>query len=98
MNPKTKKAQGLSIQTIIIAVLALAVLVVLILIFMGVVGPTGIFFGEQLTCEARGGKCGELKSTCETNNGLFTTTLKCGNTEIKHEKDKGCCIEKKEKK
>lgn len=88
MNPKTKKAQGLSIQTIIIAVLAITVLVVMILIFMGVIRPSGLFISEQLSCEARGGLCDKTESACKDAGGLYTKTLKCS----QGESDKGCCI------
>jgi hypothetical protein len=49
-----KKAQGLSITVIIVAVIALLVLVVLALVFTGGLGRWGLKVGE---CENKGGKC-----------------------------------------
>lgn len=49
-----KKAQGISINTIIIAALALLVLVVLSVIFLG---RTGIFAKESASCLTNGGSC-----------------------------------------
>ena len=49
-----KKAQGMSLNVIIIAVIALLVLVVLIFIFMG---KTKIFTRETASCTSRGGEC-----------------------------------------
>ena len=95
-----KKAQGLSIQTIIIAVMALVVLVVMVLIFIGVINPASIFFGQQLSCEARGGTCPLTKEQCETTEGgLFTANFQCvqpGTKEpVKYAGEEGCCIVKK---
>jgi flagellar basal body-associated protein FliL len=50
----SKKAQGMSLNVIIIAVIALLVLVVLIFIFMG---KTKIFTKETTSCTSRGGTC-----------------------------------------
>ncbi len=51
---KQKKAQGLSLNVIIIAAMALIVLVVVVSIFLGKAG----FFGENTeSCEFNGGKC-----------------------------------------
>jgi len=46
-----KKAQGLSINTIIISVIALVVLVVLVAIFTGKLGLFSKGLGEVTTCE-----------------------------------------------
>lgn len=51
---KSKKAQGISINVIIIAAIALLVLVVLSVIFLGKLNV----FGEQTaSCETQGGQC-----------------------------------------
>ena len=49
-----KKAQGLSITVIIVAVIALLVLVILALIFTGGIGDWGLKVSD---CENKGGKC-----------------------------------------
>ena len=48
-----KKAQGLPLNVIVMAVLALVVLIVLVLIFRGQVGV----FNQGTSCDARGGNC-----------------------------------------
>tara|TARA_B100002003_G_C13823909_1_gene405425 strand:+ start:380 stop:652 length:273 start_codon:yes stop_codon:yes gene_type:complete len=55
-----KKAQGLSLNTIIIAALALLVLVILAVIFMG---RTGMFRKESGDCSAFGGSCSRTGCT-----------------------------------
>ena len=50
-----KKAQGISINVIIIAAIALLVLVILSVIF---IGRVGIFGAKVAECENKGGKCG----------------------------------------
>ena len=49
-----KKAQGISMNVIIIAALALLVLVILSVIFMGRMGSWGT---DVNSCENKGGKC-----------------------------------------
>src|SRR3989338_4710530 len=60
MNNLNKKAQGLSLNTIIIAIIVLIVLVVLIMLFTG-------YFGSKFTpavtsCENSGGICQPLQA------------------------------------
>lgn len=57
----TKKAQGMSLNTIIIAIIVLIVLVVLVMIFMGYMG--NIFTPTVGACATQGGKCA---ITCDT--------------------------------
>ncbi len=58
MRKKSNKAQGLPLNTIIIAILVIIVLVVIVLIFTGKMG----FFGKSLdTCE---GDCFKLARDC----------------------------------
>lgn len=54
-----KKAQGISITTIIVAAIALIVLIVLVAIFTGKLGTWGKDVGEfqKTTCEAQGYSC-----------------------------------------
>ncbi len=49
-----KKAQGLSLQTIVISILALIVLVVVIFVFSGKIGDVKTSLDS---CESKGGKC-----------------------------------------
>ena len=58
-----KKAQGLSLNTIIIAVLVLIVMVVLIVIFSGKIGEFGT------GTKACPGECAGLISECQNNIG-----------------------------
>jgi hypothetical protein len=62
-----KKAQGISINTIIIAAIALIVLVVLVAIFTGRLG--GFSLGVA-NCEDKGG-------TCESYTASETTAIAC---------------------
>ena len=57
----SKKAQGISINVIIIAAIALLVLVVLAVIFMGRIGQFGASVAE---CENKGGKCADIGEYC----------------------------------
>lgn len=77
-----KKAQGLPITTIIIAILALLVLVVIILIFTGKVR---VFGGELVSCEGKGGFCTSAKN-CQFG---YQTELK--ETDCKGDKPT-CCL------
>ena len=52
-----KKAQGLSLHTIIIAIMVLIVLVVLVLIFTGKFGDFSAGLKLAGTCESLGGTC-----------------------------------------
>jgi hypothetical protein len=56
-----KKAQGMSLNVIIIAALGLLVLVVLAIIFTG---RTGVFVRESDKCDTKGGTCVETKDAC----------------------------------
>jgi hypothetical protein len=55
-----KKAQGLSLNVIIIAALALLVLVILAVIFMG---RTGVFRRQSGDCTTLGGQCSRTGCT-----------------------------------
>jgi hypothetical protein len=83
-----KKAQGLSISTIVIAALAILVLVVLAVIFTG---KAGLFSKTVSTdCQVNGGVC---KVSCEGDLVQVYTTrdgkdIKCISTTLK-----ACCVE-----
>lgn len=57
----SKKAQGMSLNVIIIAALGLLVLVVLAIIFTG---RTGVFVRESDKCDIKGGKCVATQADC----------------------------------
>lgn len=57
----SKKAQGLPVNTIIIAIIVLVVLLVLIMIFTGYIGG---WADDVSTCEARGGSCDTSGAKC----------------------------------
>jgi hypothetical protein len=74
-----KKAQGISMNVIIIAAIALLVLVILSVIFIGRMGS----FGQQTgSCESQGGTCYD-GSTCP--QGTTTYDLEC-------EEGQSCCL------
>jgi len=56
-----KKAQGMSLNVIIIAALGLLVLVVLAIIFTG---RTGVFVKESDKCNVQGGRCIAAQTDC----------------------------------
>jgi len=56
-----KKAQGMSLNVIIIAALGLLVLVVLAIIFTG---RTGVFVKESDKCDVQRGKCVATQAEC----------------------------------
>lgn len=72
------KAQGLSLNTIVIAALVLIVMVVVIAIFTGGVGEIGGWFGE---CTSKGAKC-SLPDACESKGGIEVPGRGCGENEI----------------
>jgi len=63
----SKKGQGMSLNTIIIAIIVLVVLVVLVLIFTGYFSK--IFTPTVQTCSSKGGECITPSNTCSTDNG-----------------------------
>ncbi len=69
----TKKAQGMSLNTVIIAIIVLVVLVVLIMIFTGYFGK--IFTPSVKACSTAGGECA---SACGTGQlGSEITSADC---------------------
>lgn len=75
---KNRKAQGLSLNIIIIAVIALIVLVVLVIIFTG---KTRTLSKTVDSCDQRGGKC---EAKCPLSS-LKYTSLKCPSGTV-------CCV------
>jgi len=81
-----KKAQGLSMNTIIIAVLVLVVLVILILIFSGKMG------GFRRGINACDGTCVEKASDCgEDENPIYLVNCD-DNGDGESERGNYCCI------
>lgn len=74
-----KKAQGISLNVIIIAAIALLVLVILSVIFMGRMGTFGT---ETNDCENKGGKC---LDECDEDYPTPYSAWTCPEDEI-------CCI------
>lgn len=83
-----KKAQGLSINTIIIAAIALLVLVVLSVVFTG---RMGFWTKETSNCEPGVGRCAEVGVSCgEPGSGVesYPTTYTAANCP----EGETCCI------
>lgn len=86
----SKKAQSLSVNVIIVAILALLVLVVLGFVFAGKIGD---FVKGTKDCLSIGGVCNE-GTQCNANEGFKETTLgMClDQTTGKRMQDRVCCI------
>ena len=83
------KGQGLSLNTIIVAIIVLVVLVVLIMVFTGVLGN---FTGEVSSCASNGGVC-ETTAVCNEGGSsgrreLTSYTPSCNKG---NEDGKVCC-------
>ena len=84
----SKKAVGISIQTIIIAIIALIVLIILVAVFSDKIS----FFGQNaVNCQAKGGDCATL------DNGTYKCDLskhiQIMNTNCKaEERSIPCCV------
>jgi len=79
-----KKAQGISINVIIIAAIALLVLVVLSVIFMGRLGGFG---AGVVDCENKGGNCA---GSCPVTVGDVTYDLEYDDWQC--DGDDVCCV------
>ena len=73
------KAQGLSINFIIIAALGLIVLIVLVAIFRGESGK----FVKSMNCPARDGVCLEGEESCPEGKSVKIYTNDCTEVELK---------------
>ena len=94
LSKNMKKAQGLSINTIIIALIALLVLVVVIAILTGNIK---IFTGTTTSCNSRQGVC-EWPSSCTPPSHVSIGNTDCDNIEgtdpeTSEETHKVCCVE-----
>ena len=79
MKRMDKKAQGLSLNVIIIAVLGLIVLIVLAFMFRG----ESIKFMKSTDCSARNGVCLEGKEDCPEDKPVKIYTNDCKEVEFK---------------
>lgn len=86
---KSKRGQGLPMNTIVIAALVLVVLVVLIMIFTG---SMGVFTGEsQKKCADYGGKC-SVNMQCEEDYLPIGKTSDCKDGTHTVGKGDYCCV------
>lgn len=86
-----KKAQGMSLNVIIIAALGLLVLVILAIIFTG---KTGAFVRESDKCEVQGGHCIAIKEDC-VGQYQKVITAACdlnGDSKFEFTNDGFCCV------
>ena len=81
-----KKAQGISINVIIVAAIALMVLVILSVIF---IGRLGIFSESVADCENKGGKCVLTADDCPPDYPQPYSGWKCPK---EGEEEQKCCI------
>ena len=87
-----KKAQGLSMNVIIIAALALIVLVILAVVFMGRMGVWGT---EIDSCTNNGGRCVDSRSDCTGTYETIKTgrNYVCPGDDPKDSRDNEyCCV------
>lgn len=88
---KQKKAQGLSMNVLIIAVIALVVLVIVIAVFSKQSGKQVGTINALSSCENQGGTC-TTKEECTGNKQAFYKYGGCPKTE--EDKAKAyCCLE-----
>jgi len=87
----SKKAQGMSLNVVIIAALGLLVLVVLAIIFTG---RTGIFVRESDKCTVKYGNTGKCVVTQEECTGAYDKILSgaCDLNEDGKFNDGYCCV------
>jgi hypothetical protein len=84
-----KKAQGMSMNVIIIAALALLVLVVLSVIFLT---RAGVFSRETVNCRQQGGLCVPTSEDCPTSHPTGYNSWKCLQSDGKVDDTAKCCI------
>lgn len=86
---RNKKAQGLTLNTVVIAVLVLIVLAILIFIAYKYIYGAGTSIGELSGCKAqkKGAHCG---SSCDENEDSFYRMGGCGGKD--YPDDDYCCI------
>lgn len=85
-----KKAQGLSMNVIIIAAIALLVLVILSVLIL----RAGSGVGTGTGCEGAGGECysGSCSELAEERGGIWTKDLTKSGDSGGCAKDESCCI------
>ena len=89
---KMSKAQGISINVIIVAAIALLVLVVLSVIFMGRIGQFGSKVGE---CKNKGGKCADIGESCgqvDSSVEDYPTTFSDWKCPLVDDQEVDCCV------
>jgi hypothetical protein len=86
---ESKRAEGMSINVIIIAIIALIVLLVVVLIFSGKMNSLipGL---SQETCQARGGDCYTKTEICP-NEGMKALGMGCPGTDDEKKAAKDYC-------
>lgn len=84
-----KKAQGISMNVVIIAALALLVLVVLSVIFLT---RTGVFSRKTIDCRQNGGICVSASEACPASYPTSYTPWKCLRSDDSIDTDLRCCI------
>jgi hypothetical protein len=84
-----KKAQGLSMNVVIIAALALLVLVVLAVIFLT---RTGVWTRESVNCRTQGGVCVSAGDTCPDTAPTQYNSWKCLKADGSVDTDLKCCV------
>ena len=86
----SKKAQGLSLNVIIIAALALLVLVILSVVFMT---QSTIFSRETRSCTQQGGICVPQGSDCPAGMSARTIgTMRCLYSDGSPNPNEVCCL------
>ena len=85
----SKKAQGMSLNTVIIAIIVLVVLVVLVMIFTGYFGK--IFTPSVSSCGTQGGTCVLTEAACATSFGEAGKTVYAKDCSDKVPKE-FCCL------
>jgi len=80
---RSKKSQGISMQTVVLAVLALFVLIVMIVIFGGRAGFMSDFYNE---CTDLNGTVVDKTAECPEDKPISSPFLK--------EEDQKCCVKK----
>lgn len=87
-----KKATGLPVNVMIIAIIAIVVLLVVVLIFTGQMGK--IIPGlDQSTCQAQSGTCHDLAFVC-TDGGMKAYGMGCPDDPTNFPDNKYCCYPK----
>jgi len=90
---QNKKAQGLTLNTVVIAVLVLIVLAILIFIAYKYIWGTGTGIGELADCQARADGKGYCSDNCGDDESAFYHMGGCNeNSEDSNKRGTYCCI------